>query len=232
MTVLAIKPDTLLLFIDETGHEQLSDPNYPIFGMAGCAVMGNSYEQVIREPWRELKAQYFGGPDVPLHAADLCGISNAQMEAIGRFFETKAFSRFASIMKITTIIPDEMIPYQPISGSLMKRVEEIASFYERRSFTIVFESSQRGDTLTARHFGHFQFYESGGQEIPVEWFHMPKSLHESGLEVADFIAHTSGKQVYDRLSGKKRWRKDFECVFRNVDRRLVSYIEIENVKKE
>ena len=78
MTVLTIKPDTLLLFIDETGHEQLTDPNYPIFGMGGCAVMGNSYEHIIREPWRELKAQHFGGPDVPLHASDLCGISKPQ----------------------------------------------------------------------------------------------------------------------------------------------------------
>jgi hypothetical protein len=232
MSRLTINPNALVFFIDETGHEQLSDPHYPIFGMGGCAVMGRSYEEIIREPWRNLKARCFGGPDVPLHAADLRAPSNIQIEALGAFFLTNPFSRFASIMKLSTSIPKELIPYQLISGSLMKRVEEIASTYALESLTIVFESSQRGDSLTTQHFGHFQFHDDEGKEIPVEWFLMPKSLREPGLEVADFIAHTSGRQVYSRLSGKKQWRKDFECIFRKVDRHLISYIEIDKVNGE
>lgn len=73
--------------------------------------MGDSYGQIIREPWRRLKAQHFGDPYAPIHAADLHSISDSQVKAIADFFKTSLFSRFAAIMKITTSLPGTMIPY-------------------------------------------------------------------------------------------------------------------------
>lgn len=81
----------------------------------------------------------------------------------------------------------------------------------------------------SQHFSSYRFQDANG-DIPVDWFRMPKSSHEPGLEIADLIVHTSGCQVRDRLGGRIGWRKDFECIFRQVDDRLVSYIEIGSVR--
>jgi hypothetical protein len=40
---LVLTPNTLLVFIDETGNEDYSDPNNPTFGRGGCAVLGEQY---------------------------------------------------------------------------------------------------------------------------------------------------------------------------------------------
>jgi hypothetical protein len=58
---------------------------------------------------------------------------------------------------------------------------------------------------------------------------MSKSLHEPGLEVADFVLHVAGSQTQDRLNGKAGWRRDFDSVFHNIDQNLVSGIEIDEV---
>jgi hypothetical protein len=36
-TSLHIAVDGLVVFIDETGHEEYNDPKIPIFGRGGCA---------------------------------------------------------------------------------------------------------------------------------------------------------------------------------------------------
>jgi hypothetical protein len=58
----------LLFFTDETGHETFADPNYPVFGLGGCAIISSAAEAFIRQLWRAMKAAHFGGADVPLHA--------------------------------------------------------------------------------------------------------------------------------------------------------------------
>jgi hypothetical protein len=49
------------------------------------------------------------------------------------------------------------------------------------------------------------------------------------LEVADFIIHTAGAQTRSRIFDSDKVRKDFEIIFRNVDKRLVSFMEITKV---
>jgi hypothetical protein len=39
------KPRSLLVFIDETGNEDYSDPKNPTFGRGGCAVLGVDYSR-------------------------------------------------------------------------------------------------------------------------------------------------------------------------------------------
>lgn len=99
---LNVSPNCLMFLIDETGHEELADPNYPVFGVGGCAIVAAQMENVIRAPWRALKAQHFGGADVPLHAADLKNPSKEQLEALSAFFQTQRFGRFAAIVTSAT----------------------------------------------------------------------------------------------------------------------------------
>lgn len=63
MIALEYHPDDLLIFLDETGSEKRIDPNYPIFGYGGCAIMGRDYSSVIDIPWKEFKENHYGGAD-------------------------------------------------------------------------------------------------------------------------------------------------------------------------
>ncbi|WP_409187581.1 DUF3800 domain-containing protein [Bradyrhizobium sp. RDM4] len=47
---LSVGPSCLMFFIDETGHETFADPNYPVFGLGGCAIASSSIEATIAEP--------------------------------------------------------------------------------------------------------------------------------------------------------------------------------------
>jgi len=232
MSDLKVQANSLLIFLDETGHEELRDPQYPVFGIGGCAVMGFAYDRFIRNPWKKMKADYFGGHDVALHATGMHSINKDQIEALSNFFLTNPFSRFCAIMKITTSIigKTKLNPYQIVCGTVGKRIEKISIYYPFNSLVMIFESSDRTDFLAAENFGSMRALIDG-EKIPVNKFRMNKSLREPGLEVADFIIHTAGSLVRNRMAGKQKWRKDFDCIFHNVDQRLVSYIEIDSVKQ-
>jgi hypothetical protein len=101
-----------MYFVDETGHEDFADPNFPIFGMGGCGMLAAAIDQNLRGPWREMKARYFGGADVPLHASDLRSPTPEQIAALNQFFATQTFGRFAVTMTKKTELPDEVKPIQ------------------------------------------------------------------------------------------------------------------------
>jgi len=63
-------PKTLMVFIDESGNEDFSDPNNPTFGRGGCAAIGPNYVELLRKPWRRLKRERLGGANKPFHAVD------------------------------------------------------------------------------------------------------------------------------------------------------------------
>jgi hypothetical protein len=58
--------------------------------MGGCAMLAAAIDKGLRAPWREMKAQHFGGSDVALHAADLRSPTPEQIEALNTFFRTRS----------------------------------------------------------------------------------------------------------------------------------------------
>jgi hypothetical protein len=97
---------------------------------------------------------------------------------------------------------------------------------------LLFEESERGNRIVNSIFPKAQLHRvinDQKQEIPLEGYFLPKSGGEAGLEVADFVIHTAGANVRDRLKGRKDNRKDFEIIFNQVDQNLVSYLEIGSV---
>ena len=95
---IPISPSCLLVWIDETGEEQFSDPKYPIFGLGGCAVLAGDYGRCLASPWRDLKAKHFGGANVHLHATELQQPGNKQLDALGEFFRSGQFCRVATVL--------------------------------------------------------------------------------------------------------------------------------------
>jgi len=232
MTTLNVSPNCLLVYVDETGHEEFRDPHYQIFGMGGCAVLAQLYLHHVDEPWREMKANYFAGLKIPLHACELRNPTQAQVKALGAFFCNGRFSRFAAVARMNTKIPKEITPHQLIAGTLMERVKEIAAAYQFDSVALIFESSSRSKRLIKQHFGSLGLIRKNGTPVTMHHAFMPKSCSESGLEVADFIIHAAGGKVWHHMkTGMNVQRRDFDCVFKNVSKSLVSYIEIDTAGK-
>ena len=69
--ILRIGPQDLAFFVDECGHEEFADGDYPVFGLGGCAAMGTNIELTIRISRTTMKSECFGDENVPLHASDL-----------------------------------------------------------------------------------------------------------------------------------------------------------------
>lgn len=229
MTRLAVPPNCLMFFVDETGHESFSDPKFPVFGLGGCAIMAGAIDTRLKSPWRRLKADFFGDSDMRLHAADLRSPTAEQMQAIGDFFRTQTFGRFAVTMANDLSILGNLTPMEVMPGVLRRRWEDLISRIRPSpvEVALIHESSQRGDLLIERYFGVTDI-QIEGRKIPVHHGFMPKSSDEA-LEVADFIVHTAGRQAFHRLRGRPGFRKDFEAVFQTHPL-ATSFIDIKEAK--
>lgn len=56
---LHAKPGSILVFIDETGHEEFADPKYPLFGLGGCLFPSSGAIKIVDAPWRSFKQKHF-----------------------------------------------------------------------------------------------------------------------------------------------------------------------------
>jgi hypothetical protein len=80
---------------------------------------------------------------------------------------------------------------------------------------LIFEGSDRGDTLVRRDFdlATMGLRNVLGRRVEVEGVFMRKELMEPGLEVADLIAHTAGRQRRHELRGKDGHVPDFQQTY-------------------
>ncbi len=207
----------LVVFIDETGNEDYSDPNNPTFGRGGCAALGSDYEALLRKPWRKLKFESLGGRAKPFHAVEF-EQSKPTMRQIRRInhFLKRPFWRFAAMSDIHTALPEGIDGHRAISSVTVNFVKRLAATFPHISMVaLVFESSERGDKLVQRDFdlARMDLVNETGRRIEVDGCFMPKASMEAGLEIADLVAHTAGRQRRHQLLGKGGATKDFEAMY-------------------
>ena len=230
-----LDPYCFLVFIDETGHEIFADKKYPLFGLGGCGVLARDYYRLINAPWKSLKNNLFEGEKQRLHAKELHKPSNSQVRGLGDFFKTNYFCRMATIITDKTLLEGSFTPYEIAGSYLMQQIEKFASRQPLNDIAIIFETSKRSDSLAVKLFSKYdkivkEYSNSYRSEGRIYKYFMSKSANEPGLEVADFIINTAGKQVRDSFSGEDEYtRKDFIAVFKHIDRKFIEFIKIDKV---
>ena len=214
---IALTPNTLIVFIDETGNEDYGDPNNPTFGRGGCAVLSAEYKKLIKKPWRKLKRKKMGGAAKPFHATDFeqTRPTKAQIMAINRFLG-RPFWRFAVMSDARTELPPGIDGHRAVSLVTVNFVRRlVANYPDIAAVALVFEASDRGDELVMRDFdlANMNLVNGSGNRIEVEGCFMEKKYMEPGLEVAYLIAHTAGRQRRHQLAGNEGVVKDFEQMY-------------------
>ena len=103
---------------------------------------------------------------------------------------------------------------------------------------IFFEHSERGDKLLERNFPVRSMDAKNvfGEAVDVSGYTMPKTSCEAGLELADLIVHTAGKQqrkyAGGHADGVRNFTPDFRAVFHAVDPSWVIYQSVVSMKDE
>ncbi len=220
---------TLLFAIDETGHEDLNDPNCPVFGFGGCGCMVRDYSRLIEKPWELICEKYFTEVERPMHATDLRKPSKEQIDILNRFFTTFEFFRVATIASKKTINMQNYETIKIMANILLNRLCDVGKWADFNRVVIIFEESQRIEmeimnSLVGKNI------DRGSEKIPIELCLMSKSSSTPALEVADFIVHTAGRQTRHRITKNNDFLPDFTAIFKTVDSRLTSFMEITKIE--
>lgn len=219
---LTLPERCLVVFVDETGHEALVE-GHPVYGLGACAVMSKHLDAVIRTPWREVRRRVNGSAETPLHARAFARTASREdIITVAEFFQRQPFARLGAIVSFKTEFPNELGPLPAMAKVLQRRIVDIARWTPFESMTVIFESSQRADPLITAAFQGFGL-EVDGKSVPVDCYFMPKDAGEPALEVADFIAHSIGRQARQNLTQRGIF------VFHDVDSKLVSFLEVNKI---
>jgi hypothetical protein len=194
---------TLMVFIDETGHELLIDKHYPVFGLGGCLCLARDYHRLIYEPWK-LVERAFDKNLLPLHASALPKhkMADVHFDAINNFFANNTFSRFACVVSNRTINSSTYDYFAIAIADLHEKVRSIIQWMTFDRMVMFIESSERTKQRITNHFDQYGLKRADGTQIPIDHFFMHKKHNEPGIIVADFVIQTAGSTVFSK--GKNR----------------------------
>lgn len=228
---LNASPNSALIFLDETGDEQLKDPNYPIFGFGGCCILAKHYFDIIHIPWTNMKYEKFKIIETPLHSSGNI-FNKEQIMALNNFFISNVFGRFAVLTSTSTKIDPMRALEQIVYLDFHNRIIDIIKWHEFENIIIIYEESKRLKPKLEKYSVDISENVNGfNNKIDIHPCVMNKRKSFPGLEVADFIIHSAGTSLRDLIRGKINKlidREDFKNIFANIDKKYSSFINIDS----
>ena len=111
-------------------------------------------------------------------------------------FIARPFWRFATMCDFKTELPAGVDAHKAISLVTMSYFARQVSRCDVDVVALIFEGSDRGDSLVRHDYdlATMDLKNMWGRRVEVEGCFMSKGSIEPGLEVADVIAHTAGRQ--------------------------------------
>lgn len=227
--ILQPTADCLLVFIDETGHEELPK-GHTVYGIGGCAILASELEAAINVPWRAVRKLVSGDAKKPLHATEFTHKkpTDEQIKAIAKFFEQPTFMRFSAVLSVETKLPNELMHIEAVLLTLGQRIQVLADRVPLTQVVIMFEHSQRAQNLIQKYFSGFTVVKDGRDVLTLTHW-VKKSVNEPALEVADFVMHAVHGQVRGTIKKHLKFPLDFQSVFMKVPSRLISFMQIDKV---
>jgi hypothetical protein len=125
------------------------------------------------------------------------------------------FWRFATMCDSRTELPAGIDAHKAISLVTMNYFARHVSQGDVDVVPLIFEGSDRGDTLVRRDYNlaSMDLKNMWGRHVEVEGCFIPKGSMEPGLEVADLVAHTAGRQRRHEVAGRPGHTKDFQQTY-------------------
>jgi len=229
-----ISPNTLILFVDETGTPNLKDPKAPYFGLGGLIVLGKDYYNDVEIPWHRLKNNYFDGTTKPLHASDI-NPSKLQIESLNNFFQTQNFGRFGITITHKSIIEIERPIEELITGIFWETLKNVINEFKWNDLLVIFEENQGLFGAIQQQIMSKKLLNNNQEKITVNYYTMLKDPTLAGLEVADFVIHTAGRQC--RIMKDNHYEKDFNKIellpdFKEVfsSNKRIGYLSVSGIR--
>ena len=238
-TSYVVNPHTLLVFLDETGEESFNDPNAPFFGFGGIVIPCRDYFTQVELPWHKLKTLYFDGPHSSLHASDIGYPGEEVINAFNEFFDAHDFGRIAVTSSDRTIIEIQENIEAIIAALIWDRVKEVQTkmgWSNISDILVLIEENPRLIPALQQEFISKKIYNQDKKEIKVEYNTILKDPYFAGLEVADFVIHTAGRQarimrnhLFDKSVSESK--PDFRQMFEGKNGKRSSYLSLSRIRK-
>ncbi len=192
------------------------------------------YFNAIENPWHKLKNEQFNGYDKYLHASDLQNPTRKKIEILNQFFTENDFGRFATVCTDKSVFDGEFNVEDVLMATLWDRIKGVGNRYRWNDILVIYEENERLMPAFKKEFMPKILKNKNDETIQVNYTVMPKDPVFSGLEVADFIVHTAGRQA--RITRDHNFDKniqvkqpDFEVVFSSTS--VQSFFSISKVSQ-
>jgi hypothetical protein len=116
---------------------------------------------------------------------------------------------------IRTQLPSGIDGHKAISLVTIQFIRKLVSQKEVEKVALIFERSDRSDSLVKRDYdlANMQIFNHSGKLLEVDGYFMEKKGMEAGLEIADLVAHTAGRQRRHEIAGNTDTKKDFQHMY-------------------
>lgn len=238
LTHITLEKGALIVFLDESGNENLSDINHPVFVVAGFCCDTKTFITEVNSKWREIKKNNLGSENAPLHANKIDTNNRQLLEDISEFFTKVKFGRiaysFGSETNNEIVLSDTQIVCSDVATAILDLNNK---FYSSKEIYVFVDGFTNGAHIYADHLNKaFQSalispnYNS--QSISVSITKANKTTLWSGNEIADMITHAAGCQARRYNAGNTILRRDYTSIFDSIDKAYIKHFHFISHKQK